>query len=673
MAMIEPSSLMDFFKERINVGEEEAKSHVQAIFEYIIAAPWTSSGLPDGNAFSSLLTLRTAGLLFSGPERLLDTGALEAKHTFPANKEDRIEDHLFSVGQIANVQEILNIFGSKAPNGFEVEEYPSKSAMAYWFIDALENFGLLTQYDPKVLETITRWCAENFARQVSLASSHHDALKDPIEMAMAACLSQRFHRILADYDPTSRDQILGPLPTVIELQDAIVKFFSYQLDSGIWPKYFPLFNYLEGGAGSNYLFSFEVLEAVIHEFGNSNLFENNHVLTGIERALSWCESNRLEYEYKHETYRGWNSGGQLTSLRLGKPESWATAMVHMFLWKLRSALSYLIENHVLARYGSTRTLHKAEKPSKEWDNLLDSPLEILGTQTTKKTVLKEQILDPILVQKSFQGGRIQQRRRSALLFGPPGTAKTSLVRAMAKMIEWPLVELDPSHFLRKGLENIYSQADEIFKDLLDLSQTVVFFDEMDALTQSREGRIDVTQQFLTTSMLPKLSRLHNQSRVLFFMATNHLRNFDDAIKRPGRFDLLVHVRPPSWSAKLEFLERFWPGRKIQYPEGKWPEKQRQADFKFVKKALTSWTPSTGEILKALDQFTPGELESFLETFGEGPNLKPAIETAGKPGFLERADVWGKHYIALHSEKTPKPGDDLSLLEEYDFDLGASRM
>jgi hypothetical protein len=389
--------------------------------------------------------------------------------------------------------------------------------------------------------------------------------------------------------------------------------------------------------------------------------------------LSWCESNRLEYEYKHEVYRGWNSGGQLTSLRLGKPESWATAMVHMFLWKLRSALSYLIENHVLARYSSTRTLHKAEKPSKEWEKLLDSPLEILGTQTTKKKVLKEQILDPILVEKSFQGGRIKQRRRSALLFGPPGTAKTSLVRAMAKMIEWPLVELDPSHFLRKGLENIYSQADEIFKDLMDLSRTVVFFDEMDALTQSREGPIDVTQQFLTTSMLPKLSRLHDQSRVLFFMATNHLKNFDDAIKRPGRFDLLIHVRPPSWAVKLEHLERFWPGKNIQYSEDEWSETQRKADIELVKTKLASWTPSAGDIIKALDRFTPGELESFLETFGEGPTLKPAIETAGEHGFLEKADVWGRHYIALHSEKTTKPANDLSLNEEYDIDLGASRM
>ena len=110
-----------------------------------------------------------------------------------------------------------------------------------------------------------------------------------------------------------------------------------------------------------------------------------------------------------------------------------------------------------------------------------------------------------------------------------------------------------------------------------------------------------------------------------------------------------------------------------YTENQWSEQQRKLDFEFVRDLLTSWTTSNEEIVKALDRFTPGELQSFLETFGKGPHLKSAIEAAGVSSFLERAEVWGKQYIALHSEKTRKPGDDLSLYEEYGVDLDASRM
>src|SRR5262249_51787126 len=147
-------------------------------------------------------------------------------------------------------------------------------------------------------------------------------------------------------------------------------------------------------------------------------------------------------------------------------------------------------------------------------------------------------------------------RRSALLFGPPGTSKTSIVKALAKKIGWPFLEINPAHFLNEGLERIYVRADEVFEDLMDLSGVVVLFDEMDALVQKRKDedktseRLDVTRQFLTTSMLPKLSKLYERGGVLFFMATNYQSEFDEAIKRPRRFDLLLCMAPPPWRAKV---------------------------------------------------------------------------------------------------------------------------
>src|SRR5439155_8175130 len=68
-------------------------------------------------------------------------------------------------------------------------------------------------------------------------------------------------------------------------------------------------------------------------------------------------------------------------------------------------------------------------------------------------------------------------------------------------------------------------------------------------------------QFLTTSMLPKLAKLYDQGRVLFFMATNHQGEFDEAIKRPGRFGLLIHMGVPTWSEKLRRLDAFWVDEK----------------------------------------------------------------------------------------------------------------
>ncbi len=668
MALATSDHPLQMFKDLFETDEEDARERVTSMFEGIVSGTWTSSGLLDGNAFSSLLILRTAGLLSKTREALLLRSALSMNHTFkPATEPVEQTDvaRHFYVGQIQSLRELILTFAKKAPAIFSVEDYPPTSAIAYWFVDAVEH--LEVNVAKEYWWPIISWVSKNFSRQVSLATSHHDALKDPIEMAMAACLAQRLKRLAANQNIELDDDLQQSQPTSIELQDAILRSFTYQHKSGIWPKYFPLFNYRVGGAGSNYLYSFELLEVIIEEFGNSGLIEERTVLEGIEMALSWCESNRLTYKYEGIYFQGWNSGGVITSLSEGKPESWATAMVHLFLYKLRSTLSVIINRRVLRKYGATPDV--AKKNLRPWTKFIDSPLELKSEKIGVKDLIQRELLDQIEAPNFSSQNKILGRR-SALLFGPPGTSKTSLVRATATKMGWPLVELNPSHFLRRGLENVYSQAEEIFDDLNDLSWAVVFFDEMDALAQRRETGLDVVRQLLTTSLLPKLSKLHDEARVLFFMATNHQKDFDPAIKRPGRFDLLVCMIPPLFGNKLGSLHMFLP--KEESPE----------DIEFVKERLKKWvspdTPDNGvvgrlkalvtshdDLVKVIDLFTFDEFRSFLEQIGKrSGTIKAAFKEMTRSEFVEYVNEWAKNYVSLNQEDAK---------EEFENDKQASRI
>ncbi len=154
----------------------------------------------------------------------------------------------------------------------------------------------------------------------------------------------------------------------------------------------------------------------------------------------------------------------------------------------------------------------------------------------------------------------EARTVSVLLFGPPGTSKTSVAKAVAEGLQWPIVLLNPGSFIEKGLEYIEAESRRVFDRLLSLSKAVVIFDECDELFRERSANRETEQvrsitAFVTASMLPKLQELHDRGRVVFFICTNHVETMDSAVFRPGRIDHVVAVGPPDLRARQRIVLR----------------------------------------------------------------------------------------------------------------------
>lgn len=336
----------------------------------------------------------------------------------------------------------------------------------------------------------------------------------------------------------------------------------------------------------------------------------------------------------------------------------------MFLCSLDNSLSDAIEDSLLSRYGAPRSA-AGKKDDGKWNELLDVQVELQTQEpSTVKKIIEQDIIEPIssLPRRSIRQIPIASAR-SALLFGPPGTAKTCIARATACRLGWPCLEILPSHFLNKGLEQIYVRANEIFQDLMDLSEVVVLFDEMDALVQRRLANqsLDATRQFLTTSMLPKLAQLHDRARLVFFMATNHRMCFDPAITRSGRFDLLICVRAPGWSSVLDSLrlvcQRF----------------ADEAECDQVAAMLRSWILGKDALRQLLDRFTFGEMQQLFRDIKKSTTLVEAMKALGEDRFRELVQRWGKTIILRDAEaKEAKPLSEPSDYEEYQIDLRESR-
>jgi hypothetical protein len=617
----------------------------------VVHANWGSSGLADGNAFTTAIVVRSAGYMVKA--ELMDAKVVASlTHRRPTKK-----------GGIGG-KNLAHIVKTKAKNpdeAFAVEKYPPKTTHAYWFVDGAIGMGV--DLKQSAWENIATWASGEFHRQLIYVSAGNDALMDPPSLAMAACVINRIRRLSIDKPKLAA--VTRQMPSSVELEFGIRQVFSKQSDSGIWYRYFPLFHFPEGQGAADYCFSFEFLEATLVEFGHTVL-RSRELLDRIRRIIQWCDSHELTFTGSRKQYRGWNSGGEVRKLADGQSESWATASVHMFLMQLEHNIDDVLDDLVLKRFGFDRAAVVTSKT--KFKRLIDAKLEFPNEpSTTLKRVIQAEMLDPIRLLdrdpvKLLNVGLPVPR--SALLFGPPGTSKSRLARAIAEYLGWPIIVITPSEFLGKGLEQVHAQVDARFRDLMDLRKAVVFFDEMDALAQSRElddpkatdnaqdksvpetapesKDLDVTRQLLTTSMLPKLTNLWDQRRVVFLMATNHKRQLDSAITRPNRFDLLICVGPPPWKTKssAENLATI-----LSIPD---------SDKKKVERELMRLVPSGSSTARRLGLFTVAEIGIFLHHLRRTRN-QPSVLAAIKEfrtasDFSKIVEEWAATSITLRTGK-----------------------
>lgn len=138
------------------------------------------------------------------------------------------------------------------------------------------------------------------------------------------------------------------------------------------------------------------------------------------------------------------------------------------------------------------------------------------------------------------------------------------MEAVAGALGWDFIEITPAQFLDEGVDRVSAHADEIFRSVMELNRCVILLDEIDELVRRRGNESEPLERFFTTTMLPRLAKLWELGRVVFFANTNGIADVDSAIRRSQRFDTLMLVLPPGYGAKEAELAR--RGLKISVTE-----------------------------------------------------------------------------------------------------------
>ncbi len=150
--------------------------------------------------------------------------------------------------------------------------------------------------------------------------------------------------------------------------------------------------------------------------------------------------------------------------------------------------------------------------------------------------------------------------RGVLLVGPPGTGKTLLAKALAGESKANFIAVDGSYFTAMFYGAGVSKVKELFKLARKSAPCVLFIDEVDGIgkrTRGGEGGgAESELNRIINRVLVEMDGFEPLDNVVVIAATNHEDNIDEAMRRPGRFDMLVRLGLPTLPERKRMFELY---------------------------------------------------------------------------------------------------------------------
>lgn len=257
--------------------------------------------------------------------------------------------------------------------------------------------------------------------------------------------------------------------------------------------------------------------------------------------------------------------------------------------------------------------------------------DAMAGMETEKRIIERRIVLP-LAQPDVAARYGVSPPKAVILFGPPGTGKTSFAKAVAGRLGWPFVELFPSQLAAPDV-TMSTALREMFGTLSELEAAVVFIDEVEEIAGSRSGIPSDPAHGVTNELLKLIPTFRRHEERLLICATNSVRSLDSAFLRPGRFDYIIPVGPPDVLARRAIWNRYL--------------------------GPTADSVEVDKLVEATDMFTPADIE-FAARKGAQCAFEREVEfQRGEPACTD-------DYLAAIAETRPTLTD--GMLEEFDEDI-----
>lgn len=179
--------------------------------------------------------------------------------------------------------------------------------------------------------------------------------------------------------------------------------------------------------------------------------------------------------------------------------------------------------------------------------------DIAGLEEAKQLVMDE-IINPLIYNELYRRFHIENNG-GLLLFGPPGSGKTMMARAIANKADMAFFSVRCSDIVGKYFGEAEKHVRALFQAARQAKDAVIFLDEAEALACRRGGNSTVMNR-LVPELLSQMDGFEKfEGHIIVIFATNRPYDIDPAFLRPGRLPNHCYIPLPDQRVRADFLRK----------------------------------------------------------------------------------------------------------------------
>jgi len=143
--------------------------------------------------------------------------------------------------------------------------------------------------------------------------------------------------------------------------------------------------------------------------------------------------------------------------------------------------------------------------------------------------------------------------RGVLMYGPPGSGKTLIARAVANETGAFFFLINGPEIMSKMAGEAEGKLREAFNQADANAPAIIFIDELDSIAPKRDKTGGEVERRIVSQLLTLMDGMKSRGQTVVIAATNRPNSIDGALRRFGRFDKEIDIGVPDEVGRMEIL------------------------------------------------------------------------------------------------------------------------